>query len=119
MQVLRDTQSHTPHTPREPPADDSTVKARLPTRNRPDHRPKTFRPQHITDHLHPEQDTHRPWHCQGLRAAWRTDVPTYEDSPRFTTDHHRLTPEQRRRFRQAVAAFVDDLRTGRFRAGFE
>lgn len=27
------------------------------------------------------------------------------------------TPEQRRRFRQAATAFVDDLRTGRFRAG--
>ena len=33
--------------------------------------------------------------------------------PRFTTDHHRLTPEQRRAFRQAVTAFVDDLRAGR------
>ncbi|MFE7805871.1 hypothetical protein ACFU51_14640 [Streptomyces sp. NPDC057430] len=44
-------------------------------------------------------------------------MPTYEATPRFTTDHHRLTPEQRRRFRQAVAAFVDDLRTGRFRPG--
>ncbi|WP_406227017.1 hypothetical protein [Streptomyces anthocyanicus] len=42
-------------------------------------------------------------------------MPTYEATPRFTADHHRLTPEQRRRFRQAVAAFVDDLRTGRFR----
>nr|WP_237694410.1 hypothetical protein [Streptomyces sp. SID2563] len=29
----------------------------------------------------------------------------------------RLTPEQRRRFRRAVAAFVEDLRAGRFRAG--
>ncbi|MEU0022604.1 hypothetical protein ABZ173_33690 [Streptomyces rochei] len=44
-------------------------------------------------------------------------MPTYEATPRFTADHHRLTPEQRRRFRQAVSAFVDDLRTGRFRAG--
>jgi hypothetical protein len=43
-------------------------------------------------------------------------VPTYEALPRFAADHHRLTPEQRRRFRQAVTAFVDDLRTGRFRA---
>lgn len=42
-------------------------------------------------------------------------MPTYEATPRFTADHHRLTPEQRRRFRQAVVAFVDDLRTGRFR----
>ncbi|MFG6299478.1 hypothetical protein [Streptomyces rochei] len=46
-------------------------------------------------------------------------MPTYEALPRFAADLHRLTPEQRRRFRQAVAAFVDDLRTGRgrFRAG--
>jgi len=29
----------------------------------------------------------------------------------------RLTPEQRRRFRKTVTAFVEDLRTGRFRAG--
>ncbi|MET9686656.1 hypothetical protein [Streptomyces coeruleorubidus] len=44
-------------------------------------------------------------------------MPTYETLPRFTADLHRLTPEQRRRFRQAVTAFVDDLRTDRFRAG--
>ncbi|MFF5861054.1 hypothetical protein ACFY8B_36600 [Streptomyces sp. NPDC012751] len=46
-------------------------------------------------------------------------MPTYETLPRFTTDLHRLTPKQRRRFHQAVAAFVDDLRAGRgrFRAG--
>lgn len=44
-------------------------------------------------------------------------MPTYETLPRFTTDLDRLTPEQRRRFRQTVAAFVEDLRTGRFRAG--
>jgi hypothetical protein len=43
-------------------------------------------------------------------------VPTYEALPRFTTDLDRLTPEQRRRFRRAVTAFVDDLRAGRFRA---
>ncbi|MBV7674091.1 hypothetical protein STHAL_32100 [Streptomyces halstedii] len=45
-------------------------------------------------------------------------MPTYEALPRFTTDLNRLTPEQRRRFRQAVNAFVHDLRAGgRFRAG--
>ncbi|WP_236246988.1 hypothetical protein [Streptomyces sp. CC210A] len=44
-------------------------------------------------------------------------MPTYEALPRFTTDLDRLTPEQRRRFRQTVAAFVEDLRRGRFRAG--
>ncbi|MFF9352745.1 hypothetical protein [Streptomyces sp. NPDC014734] len=44
-------------------------------------------------------------------------MPTYEALPRFTTDLDRLTPEQRRQFRQTMAAFVEDLRTGRFRAG--
>ncbi|MEU3400645.1 hypothetical protein [Streptomyces filamentosus] len=46
-------------------------------------------------------------------------MPTYEALPRFTTDLDRLTPAQRHRFRKAVHAFVDDLRTGRgrFRGG--
>lgn len=44
-------------------------------------------------------------------------MPTYETTPRFNNDLDRLTPEQRRRFRQTVAAFVEDLRTGHFRAG--
>ncbi|MFJ2819018.1 hypothetical protein [Streptomyces sp. NPDC087294] len=45
-------------------------------------------------------------------------MPTYEALPRFTTDLAHLTPEQRRRFRRTVAAFVEDLRAGgRFRAG--
>ncbi|MFJ4526520.1 hypothetical protein ACIP4Y_37390 [Streptomyces sp. NPDC088810] len=45
-------------------------------------------------------------------------MPTYETTPRFTADLHRLTPAQRRRFFQTVAAFVEDLRTGgHFRAG--
>lgn len=45
-------------------------------------------------------------------------MPTYEALPRFTTDLDRLTPEQRRRFRRTVAAFVEGLRAGgRFRAG--
>ncbi|MFF3558304.1 hypothetical protein ACFYXL_33375 [Streptomyces tsukubensis] len=39
-------------------------------------------------------------------------MPTYETLPRFTTDLHHLTSEQRQRFRQAVTTFVDDLRTG-------
>ncbi|MDN3059847.1 hypothetical protein PH213_36065 [Streptomyces sp. SRF1] len=43
-------------------------------------------------------------------------MPTYEATPRFTADHRRLTPAQRRRFRQAVTAFIDDLHTGTFRA---
>ncbi|NJP74119.1 hypothetical protein [Streptomyces sp. C1-2] len=44
-------------------------------------------------------------------------MPTYEALPRFTADYHRLTSEQRRAFRHAVTAFVDDLRAGGFRAG--
>ncbi|MEU5163853.1 hypothetical protein AB0G74_30155 [Streptomyces sp. NPDC020875] len=46
-------------------------------------------------------------------------MPTYETLPRFTTDLHRLTPEQRSRFRRVVLdAFVPDLCTGRaFRSG--
>ncbi|MGW1189332.1 hypothetical protein [Streptomyces sp. NPDC002559] len=44
-------------------------------------------------------------------------MPTYETTVRFTSDLDRLTPEQRRRFRRAVGAFVDDLRTGSFRPG--
>ncbi|MFH7340680.1 hypothetical protein [Streptomyces sp. KHY 26] len=44
-------------------------------------------------------------------------MPTYETMTRFNNDLDRLTPEQRRRFRQTVTAFVEDLRTGRFRAG--
>ncbi|GGY73583.1 hypothetical protein [Streptomyces anulatus] len=44
-------------------------------------------------------------------------MPTYETLPRFTRDLKHLTPEEHRRFRQTVAAFVNDLRTGRFRPG--
>ncbi|MFB6881412.1 hypothetical protein ACFCY8_11305 [Streptomyces noursei] len=45
-------------------------------------------------------------------------MPTYKATRRFIADHHRLTPAQRRRFRQAVTVFVDDLRAaGPFRAG--
>ncbi|MEU2134772.1 hypothetical protein [Streptomyces sp. NPDC018352] len=42
-------------------------------------------------------------------------MPTYETTSRFAAGLGRLTPEQRRRFRQAVAAFVDDLGIGGFR----
>ncbi|MFF9010214.1 hypothetical protein ACF087_30965 [Streptomyces goshikiensis] len=52
---------------------------------------------------------------RGLPTAVGNIQPlTDEALPRFTTDLDRLTPEQRRRFRQTVAAFVDDLCTGRF-----
>ncbi|MFB7745409.1 hypothetical protein [Streptomyces sp. NPDC056132] len=37
-------------------------------------------------------------------------MPTYETTTRFNNDLRRLTPDQRRRFRQAVTAFVHDLR---------
>ncbi|MFD5623793.1 hypothetical protein [Streptomyces yangpuensis] len=46
-------------------------------------------------------------------------MPTYETLTRFNNDLRRLSPEQRRRFRRAVAAFVHDLRDpdGHFHAG--
>ncbi|MFF3558312.1 hypothetical protein ACFYXL_33420 [Streptomyces tsukubensis] len=45
-------------------------------------------------------------------------MPTYETMTRFNNDLDRLTPDQRRRFRRAVTAFVHDLRAdGHFRAG--
>ncbi|MFJ6252749.1 MULTISPECIES: hypothetical protein [unclassified Streptomyces] len=45
-------------------------------------------------------------------------MPTYKTLARFTTNLDRLTPEQRLKFRQTVAAFVEDPRAGgRFRAG--
>lgn len=45
--------------------------------------------------------------------------PCRRAKPCFTDDLDRLTPDQRRRFLQAVTAFVDDRYTGRrpFRAG--
>ncbi|GEC02347.1 hypothetical protein SSP24_00020 [Streptomyces spinoverrucosus] len=39
-------------------------------------------------------------------------MPTYETTTRFTADLDRLTPEQRRCFRQAVTTFVADLQAG-------
>jgi hypothetical protein len=44
-------------------------------------------------------------------------LPTYERLPRFDKDVERLTPEERDRFVDAVAKFVEDLRRDRFRAG--
>ncbi|MER6916705.1 hypothetical protein ABT354_34065 [Streptomyces sp. NPDC000594] len=45
-------------------------------------------------------------------------MPTYETMTRFNNDLDRLTPDQRRRFRRAVTAFVHDLRAdGHFRPG--
>ncbi|MDN3265739.1 hypothetical protein QWJ26_39260 [Streptomyces sp. CSDS2] len=47
-------------------------------------------------------------------------MPTHQALPRFTTDLNRLTPAQRRAFRQAVAAFADDLHASRtFRPGLQ
>ena len=45
-------------------------------------------------------------------------MPTYEATPRFNADLHRLTPEQRRLFHRVITrAFVPDLRAGHFRPG--
>lgn len=39
-------------------------------------------------------------------------MPTFETTPAFVTDLHRLTPSQRERFRRTVLdSFVTDLRT--------
>lgn len=40
-------------------------------------------------------------------------MPTYERSPQFRRDYEALSPDQRRRFREAVDKFVADLRAGR------
>ena len=45
-------------------------------------------------------------------------MPTYEKLPRFQQDFDQLLPEDKERFRQAVAKFIEDLdRGGGFRAG--
>jgi muconolactone delta-isomerase len=45
-------------------------------------------------------------------------VPTWGETERFRADFDGLSPEARRRFRAAVAKFVEDLRRdGRFRKG--
>lgn len=108
MQMLRGPQSHAPHTPQQPPADDSIAKQAHTYVPLPDRTAKDAPQHHVTDSLQPERGTHRPRQPRGLRAARRTDVPTYEALPRFTTDLNRLTPEQRHRFRQTVTAFVED-----------
>ncbi|MBI2761940.1 MAG: hypothetical protein HYX51_11015 [Chloroflexi bacterium] len=44
-------------------------------------------------------------------------MPTYEQFPRFRRDYQLLSPAHRRLFDRAVAKFVADRRTGRFRKG--
>lgn len=45
-------------------------------------------------------------------------MPTFERVPRFDKDWAGLSDDQKQRFRRAVAAFVDDLSSGRpFRPG--
>lgn len=45
-------------------------------------------------------------------------MPTYQRLPRFDEDWQALAPDQRQRFRAAVARFVEDLEAGRpFRPG--
>ena len=44
-------------------------------------------------------------------------MPTYEWLPRFLRDFYRLTSTEQEKFQVAVAAFVDDLKSGRFRSG--
>lgn len=45
-------------------------------------------------------------------------MPTYEQTPRFTRDLHKLDPAQRKRFRDVLAEqFIPGLRTGKFPEG--
>lgn len=44
-------------------------------------------------------------------------MPTYSQTSAFLRDYTRLTPDQQRRFRTAVAHFIHDLRRGQFRKG--
>jgi hypothetical protein len=40
-------------------------------------------------------------------------MPIYDVTPRFERDYARLSADDRRRFKQAVAKFIEDLRRGR------
>jgi hypothetical protein len=45
-------------------------------------------------------------------------MPTYDVTPRFEKDYARLSADERKRFKQAVDKFIEDLRRGRrFRPG--
>ena len=44
-------------------------------------------------------------------------MPTYDTPASFLRDFHKLSLEDKKRFKAAVARFVADLRTGKFRAG--
>jgi hypothetical protein len=45
-------------------------------------------------------------------------MPTYEKLPRFQKDYEQLSPEEKERFKQAVARFIHDIERGSgFRAG--
>jgi hypothetical protein len=44
-------------------------------------------------------------------------VPTHEELPSFLRDFKKLTPAQRRAFRQALTLFVESLRSGRMADG--
>jgi hypothetical protein len=45
-------------------------------------------------------------------------MPTYDVTSRFQKDYARLSADDRKRFQQAVAKFIEDLRRGRgFRPG--
>ena len=45
-------------------------------------------------------------------------MPTFKILPRFRKDYEQLSPDEKERFRQAVARFIEDLeRGGGFRSG--
>jgi hypothetical protein len=43
-------------------------------------------------------------------------VPTHEERERFTREFAKLSPEMKRAFAEALAAFIADADSGRFRA---
>ena len=48
-----------------------------------------------------------------LAVSWMDRMPIYDLTPRFERDYARLSADDRKRFKQAVAKFIEDLRRGR------
>jgi hypothetical protein len=56
------------------------------------------------------------WYDPPARTGPQDDknaMPTYQRLPRFDKDFEQLSHDERERFRQAVAKFVDDIERGR------
>jgi hypothetical protein len=48
-----------------------------------------------------------------LAVSWMDRMPIYDLTQRFEKDYARLSADDRKRFKQAVAKFIEDLRRGR------